>query len=161
MSVGNINVAGSDNIGIVGNTLKISVYGVSYAGKEVEKAARGFFVCILKVKYHGASVEKMICDLRNIVEAIGLNDLEFERAAAYLHAVILTLGCIRLLVGLCGLMIHLSIVKIVLKLLSVKILIVVASVVFGVYSALNLVKKSHKIVPPIYLLIIIYMFLFG
>jgi hypothetical protein len=134
------------------NSLQVAVDGVSDAGEEVEQAACGLLVGLLEVEDNGAAVEKVVSDLGNIVEALGLDNLQLKGRAADLHAVILC-GCRILilthvlLLGLLG-VVHLALLEIVLDLLGVEIRVVICRICLGIDAVLDFVKKSHFEVPP-------------
>ena len=152
LCIANVYVGRSDNVSIGCDLLQRSVDGISNAGQKVDKTASGFLIGVLKVENNGSSGEKMICDLSNAVEGLGLNDLHLQSASGRTgnadagSAVRSTCGYSGL--GVCGIVIRAEVFGIV----SVVSVVFVVNVVFRtVHSSLDVVNNTHFLFPPNYL----------
>ena len=75
MCVAHVNVAGGDDIGIVGNTAHLSANRKSNAREKIEHTSANVLIRKLQIENHRAVVEKVLGDADNVLIFFGANNL--------------------------------------------------------------------------------------
>ena len=78
--VGNVDVGGGDDVGILGNELNVALDRIANSAKEVKQSLNDLVIKVLKVDYNRASLNKVVCNCDNIVEVLGIDDFKLQVA---------------------------------------------------------------------------------
>ena len=78
----NVHVAGSDDVGVVCNVLKLTVDRICNTCEEVDESLCNFFVGCFEIENNGAMSEKVVCDLGYACVCFGSYNLEFNGSFA-------------------------------------------------------------------------------